>query len=199
MPPLDLVASEEGTVCVGGHPNATFIFKGVTWHGTDSARMVPSGLKVHSLDHYFAFLQSWGFNALRLPFDHERVVKNPVVGADMGDELLYAPELLELPYSHVLLTIARAAARRGILIVLACAKNSLATPPGSAGGGHWVSDAVNEELAMRSWQRLAHALCAQSNVIGADLFSQPYKAAWGSGDLNSDCACRHTISESNSL
>ena len=39
---------------------------------------------------------------------------------------------------------------------------------------------------MRSWQRLAHALCGQWNVVGADLFSQPYKATWGAGDLNSD-------------
>ena len=186
MPPLDLIASE-GVLSIGGNPNATFVFKGVTWHGTDLGPMVPSGLRVHSLDHYLAFLQSWGFNSIRLPFDHERVIKNAIVKDDLADELLFAPELLALPYSHVLLAVAKAAARRGMLVVLACAKNSLATPPGAKGAGHWVSDAVSEELAMRSWQRLAHALCGQWNVVGADLFAQPYKASWGAGDLNSDC------------
>ena len=67
MPPLDLIASE-GVLSIGGNPNATFVFKGVTWHGTDLGPMVPSGLRVHSLDHYLAFLQSWGFNSIRLPF-----------------------------------------------------------------------------------------------------------------------------------
>ena len=186
MPPLDLIASE-GVLSIGGNPNATFVFKGVTWHGTDLGPMVPSGLRVHSLDHYLAFLQSWGFNSIRLPFYHERVIKNAIVKDDLADELLFAPELLALPYSHVLLAVAKAAARRGMLVVLACAKNSLATPPGAKGAGHWVSDAVSEELAMRSWQRLAHALCGQWNVVGADLFAQPYKASWGAGDLNSDC------------
>ena len=50
----------------------------------------------------------------------------------------------------------------------------------------WANGAVSEELAMRSWQRVAHAMCSQWNVVGTDLFAQPYKASWGSGDLNSD-------------
>ena len=52
------------------------------------ARMLPGGLKFHSIDHYLELLQSWGFNALRLPFDHARMLRNTVV----SDEFSVRPQ-----------------------------------------------------------------------------------------------------------
>ena len=62
----------------------------------------------------------------------------------------------------------------------------MSTGPGAEGSGTWISSTVSEELALRSWQRLARLTCSQWNIVGVDLFTQPYKASWGAGDLNSD-------------
>jgi hypothetical protein len=89
-------------------------------------------------------------------------------------------------YTHVFLTLAKAAARRGLLVVLGADRLRADVSPGHAESGRWTSGALTEELELRSWQRLAHIACGQWNVVGVDLFAQPYKASWGSGDPAND-------------
>ena len=175
------VNSSLGQIHIGGLP---FHLKGVTWRGTEGALMAPDGLRFHTVDHYLAFLQAHGFNALRLPFDHDRVLKNSIL-QDSG-ALEHAPELIGLPYTHVLREVAKTAARRGILVVLACERLTAGASPGQPGSGMWYNGEVSEELTLRSWTRLAHVACEQWNVIGVDLLHEPYRASWGLGDPNTD-------------
>ena len=71
--------------------------------------MAPYGLEKHSLDHFLAFVQQQKFNAIRLPFDHDRMLKNEILPD--SDALAFAPELVNLPYAHAFVTIAHACAR----------------------------------------------------------------------------------------
>lgn len=45
--------------------------KGVNWYGFENANMVPEGLYANSMETYFKFLASHGFNAIRIPFSGE--------------------------------------------------------------------------------------------------------------------------------
>ena len=128
--------------------------------------------------------QSHGFNSIRLPFDHERMLQNAIVPEAAA--LAYAPELSTLPYAHAFLALAKAAARRHMLVVLACDRLTLGAPTGRAGSGRWFNDVNSEELSMRSWQRVAKVLCGQWNVVGVDLLKEPFKASWGAGDMTTD-------------
>ncbi|KOO25359.1 cellulase (glycosyl hydrolase family 5) subfamily protein, partial [Chrysochromulina tobinii] len=140
--------------------------------------MVPQGLGNHSLDYYLTFLQQHSFNGIRLPFDHDRMLRNAIVVDSHHVRL--APELLHLRYVNVFTTIAKAAARRGQLIVLACDRLTFSAAPGQPGSGLWYSGEVSEEQVQRSWAHIADVLCSQWNVIGVDLQSQPFRASWDS-------------------
>ena len=166
MLPLQMNVSN-GRVHANGQP---FAIKGIEWHGTEQEAMVPLGLEYHSLDYYLAFLQKHNFNSIRLPFDHDRVLRNAIMIDSPNVKL--APELVNLPYVHIFLTIARAAARRGLTVVLAADRLSVTTGPGKPGSGLWYSEHINEELVERSWSRIANILCSQWNVVGVDLMAQ---------------------------
>ena len=114
----------------------------------------------------------------------DRMLKNEIVGE--SDALAFAPELTSLPYVHLFVALAKAAARRGLLVVLACDRLRADITPDHHEAGTWYSATLPEELALRSWQRVAHSLCPLSNVIGADLFEAPYKASWGLDDPRTD-------------
>ena len=131
-----------------------------------------------------AFLQRHQFNAIRFPFDHARMVSDEIL-VD-SPKVSRAPELVHLPYSRVFLTLSRAAARRSMLVVLACDRLTTSTPPGAKESGLWYSDRLSEAEVARSWAHLASTLCDQWNVIGVDLLSQPFKATWASGDEATD-------------
>lgn len=70
-----------------------------------------------------------------------------------------------MPYVHMLVLLARAAARRGILIVLQARVLSLY----SENIGLWYSYGVSEDSLSLAWGRLARALCNEWNVMGVDL------------------------------
>ena len=174
LPPLRMNVSY-GRLVANGKP---FDLKGIEWHGTEQEAMVPQGLGNHSLDYYLTFLQQHSFNGIRLPFDHDRMLRNAIVVDSHHVRL--APELLHLRYVNVFTTIAKAAARRGQLIVLACDRLTFSAAPGQPGSGLWYSGEVSEEQVQRSWAHIADVLCSQWNVIGVDLQSQPFRASWDS-------------------
>ena len=74
----------------------------------------------------------------------------------------------------------RAAAKRGILIMVACHRVKHDAWPGA---GLWYDDALgfSEAKVMESWALMASALCAQWNVFAADLQNEPHAASWGKG------------------
>lgn len=78
-------------------------------------------------------------------------------------ELKMAPELRGLSYLAMFRYIALEAAKRGILVLMACHRLAPAAWPGK---GLWFDDesGMDEERVMLSWDRLSEALCDVSRI-----------------------------------
>jgi len=75
----------------------------------------------------------------------------------------------------MLLAVCKRAAEHGLLVwLVAHSRDRL-----------WYSRSISEETTMDSWTALARQLCAQWNVVAADLKNKPGAASWGLG-INSD-------------
>ena len=72
------VYGADGSLFVNGVPLS---IKGVNWFGSDSYGGPPGGLTEHTIDFYLDFLQEHKFNALRLLFNHQSVMRDAVVEA----------------------------------------------------------------------------------------------------------------------
>ena len=70
--PIDFVAYG-GRIYANGEP---FDIKGINWFGSESRHGPPSGLARHGLGFYLDLLEFHGFNALRLLFNHQSVLRN---------------------------------------------------------------------------------------------------------------------------
>ena len=83
------------------------------------------------------FLKLHEFNAIRLLFTHEYVMKNDIVEAPDGAGPGHL--LFQRRYVSMFLAIAHAAAQRGILIMIACHRIKHDAWPGA---GLWYDDAL---------------------------------------------------------
>ena len=121
------------------------------------------------------FLQSHGFNAIRLLFAHEYVWANGIVDAPEEEPLLF-----QVHYLEMFAIIAREAARRGILVMVACHRIKHDAWPGA---GLWYDERLGWPVSRvkRSWAMVAQTLCGEWNVVAADLVNEPHKASWGKG------------------
>ena len=73
------VYGADGSLFVNGVPLS---IKGVNnWFGSESYGGPPGGLTEHTIDFYLDFLQQHKFNALRLLFNHQSVMRDAVVEA----------------------------------------------------------------------------------------------------------------------
>ena len=59
--------------------NIPFSIKGCNWFGSEAYNGPPNGLDVHSIGWYLDFLKRHNFNAIRLLFNHEHVLKDDIV------------------------------------------------------------------------------------------------------------------------
>ena len=159
---IDFVA-KHGRLYANGEP---FFLKGVNWFGSESRVGPPGGLNIHSISWYMDFLARHGFNAIRLLFNHESILSNALVETS---ELLAAPELKGANYLAMFGRIAREAARRGLLVMLACHRIHPSAWPGD---GLWYdrSGPITEASVLQSWDAIAAAFCdAHWNVFAVDL------------------------------
>ena len=164
--------SHDGRVHANGQP---FSIKGVNWFGSESHPGAPGGLHINSVDWYLEFLSQNGFNALRLPFNHQSMLHNDPILLTGTNK---ARELRGLTYSEMFLAIAQKAAKYGILVMMTCHRT---TPTAWPGEGLWHDSHISEQQALDSWSSVADALCGQWNVFAADLQNEPHKASWGKG------------------
>ena len=183
--PID-ISGFEGLLIARGRP---FVFKGVTWPGAESLNALPHGLALKSVDFYMDFLRNEKFNAVRLPIAHQSVLDNSPVSfvhfdPRMNPELLDADSGIGVTYQESLLHISRAAARHHLLIVIAAHKLKADAP----NYGLWYNNSlgVSEESSSRSWEQLADVLCSQWNVVGVDLYDEPFRATWGARNVRLD-------------
>jgi endoglucanase len=167
----------------------TFTFKGITWPGAETPVAVPHGLTENSMDYYFDFLHAEKFNVVRLPFAHQSVLDNAPISFEHFDprknpQLIDAATQLGLGYQRALLEVARAAATRFVLVIVSCHRLKSTAP----NFGLWYNDTlgVSEESSGQSWDQLIGTLCSQWNVIGVDLYDEPFRATWGKRNVRTD-------------
>ena len=152
----------------------------------------PYGLEAHSVDWYLAFLEAHGFNALRLFVPHEAVLSNarvpPSVRCDGCETDLHhvdhSPYLVGKTYVEMIGSIARSAARRGMLVLLAA--HAKMPPPPHETLKLWYSDIQPIEEVKRSWTAIASALCSEVGVFAVDVHNEPFGSTWGEGKKATD-------------
>ena len=90
-------------------------------------------------------------------------MKNDIVEAPKGAQLLF-----QTRYVEMFGVLASEAARRGILVMIACHRINKGAWPGK---GLWYDEALNfpEKRVMESWSKIAGQLCEHWNVFAADL------------------------------
>ena len=107
------------------------------------------------------------FNAIRLLFTHEYVLKNDIVEAPADTKP--GDLLFQIRYVDMFASLARAAARRGIIILLACHRVKHDAWPGA---GLWHDAALGYPIdkVLESWGSMASKLCGEiaQNRDGAD-------------------------------
>ena len=74
-PPFELT-TRDGALYANGE---RIRLKGANWFGSEAYNGPPNGLQHHTADFYLDFLASHRFNALRLLFNHEQVLKDEIV------------------------------------------------------------------------------------------------------------------------
>ena len=119
------------------------------------------------------FLKRNRFNAIRLLFNHDYVMKNDIVHAPEEATVLF-----QTRYIDMFLVLAREAAARGILVMVACHRIKHDAWPGA---GLWYDESLGfpEARVLESWTKLAGALCGQWNIFAADLQNEPHASSWG--------------------
>jgi len=102
-------------------------------------------------------------------------MKNDIVEAPQGAQLLF-----QTRYVEMFGVLASEAARRGILVMIACHRINKDAWPGK---GLWYDEALNfpEKRVMESWSKIAGHLCEHWNVFAADLQNEPHASSWGKG------------------
>lgn len=168
-----------------------FALKGLSWFGFEGPTACVDGLWERPLDEYLDFVASLGFNALRIPVAADNVLTDPLVDkwAVTADAALVGLHSLQ-----VLARLLDAASERGLLVLLDMHRLEAAVwpdphglwfrPTSSGDGGS--SNSADEHTAeapavFKAWRKLAQLFCSRWNVIGADLFNEPWGATWGRG------------------
>lgn len=159
---------------------AMFSIKGINWYGAEGGLGVPEGMREHPLGWYMDFLASNGFNAIRLLVNADNVLDNNEVN---GEHIGLQANMAGNTYLEMLRTFSQEAAKRGILVMLACHRLRESAWPGK---GLWYDDHTSESEMVKMWRTLAKSLCGQWNVFAADLFNEPHSASWGQGDSKTD-------------
>ncbi len=222
--------SEQGHLYVNG---LLFKLKGISWFGFDTPYNVVHGLLARRYTDLLDFLSDNGFNAIRvcthstvnwqicyslvnnvnffhlqLPFHLELALKD---GRPLAVSRELNPDLYGLSSLHVMDKIVKAAASRGLLIMLdlhsfqgnsfievsETINNNPAQEPwcwrsfGGRGGGTqqdnmWYNRYHPESKVLEGWGAMARRYASHWNVIAADLKNEPYGCTWGTGNANTD-------------
>ena len=152
LPPIRFTTSN-GVILANGAP---FHIKGVNVVGTEGRAGPPLGLDKHPFEWYCKFLRRHGFNAIRLLFNHELILRRATLDppntawcAEHGVAVCAweAPELEGSTYIDMFAHLAEVAARHGMLVLMACHR---LTPSAWPGHGLWYDASITEVLHPRS-------------------------------------------------
>ncbi|CDF36715.1 endoglucanase putative cellulase family GH5 [Chondrus crispus] len=169
--------SRDGVLYVGH--KSPFMIKGFSWYGMEAPTVMPAGLDKVSINEIFEFTSKFGFNAIRLPLSVENLVKNPI-----GYTVTFKnPELTGRSYIDVVKAITRKAAHNNVLILLDVHRLQSHEIKSK---GLWYSKEVPEDRLVYVWKILCNHLKDEWNVLGADLYNEPWDAVWNSSDKSRD-------------
>ena len=150
-----------------------FLLKGINWFGSEhKLDHPPFGLDRHSLDYYMKWLAQEKFNAVRLMFNHEAVLKDAPIPRTCGyctkvrDHLAAEPALVGVTYTQMFKVIAEAAARHGVLVMLVAHRLSTTNYDQvvKQGGYKWYTNEWTVSRVKQSWEKVAATLCSQWNI-----------------------------------
>ena len=160
------------------------MLKGISWFGMEETYALPQGLEHVHMSHLLDFVTEH-FNAVRVPLSVSSVLDESKSPHTFGGVVLQVnPRLHHLRYLHVLHVLVSEAGARGLLILLDLHRLSA----GDRNNPLWYDAKVTESHLIEAWGRLASRYCGVWNVIGADLFNEPWAAAWGGANVAEDWA-----------
>ena len=134
-----------------------------------------------TVEEYIAFLVEHQFNSVRLPLSVQWILTNGKTTGVCGEYEGWATlDILD----DVVIRLEQA----GIFVVL-----DMHTLESDGNQGLWCyanslgECTTDEEAPIReAWEVLAARYCSSPNVVGADLFNEPFSATWGLGSSGTD-------------
>ena len=88
-----------------------FRFKGVNWFGSESRTGAPLGLDYHDIEWYMDFLKENNFNAIRVLFNHDSVLKEGKQAQIDTTEVRFSPKLFGMSYLQMFEELAKQVTR----------------------------------------------------------------------------------------
>lgn len=205
MPLLSMPLSQRETLYTAGGPfdfhgrgdgklyanDKEFHIKGINWYGTEGKQLMLEGLNMRPLGKILDFLTEHKFNAMRLLFNMQDWRDDTAIPQDHFSAYLN-PEFVGLRYRAMLLQVTRAAAQKGIMVMLACHRLRRFYSDGihaewpSGWDGWWFDNKAGLPVQRVSelWTNIARYYCREWNVFAADIFNEPSQARWNTGRGN---------------
>ena len=168
--------STSGNQIVDASGNAVQI-RAVNWFGAENPLFAPHGLWARDLEAMMDQMVDEGFNAIRLPFSVEGVLRNPLVsGVEANADLagLTSLEVMDRVVGH--------AEEIGLKIILD--NHRASAGDGTNENGLWFNDEFSQDDWIEAWTTLTARYGDSKAVIGADLANEPHNGTWGGGGPN---------------
>ncbi|NGM19322.1 cellulase family glycosylhydrolase [Roseomonas stagni] len=146
----------------------------VNWFGLEGTTFAPHGLHVRNWRDMMDQMAETGFNAIRLPFSAEAVLRG---GTPNGIDFALNPDLAGLTPLQIMDRIIDYAGEIGLRIILDHHRSAAGAGPN--GNGLWFDGGYTQAQWVGMWEMLAQRYAGDPTVIGADLSNEPHGASWG--------------------
>lgn len=169
--------SEDGLIKMN---DVSLQIKGANWFGFETTTGVFHGLWAQPPSFFFDFLETYNFNALRVPLDLDLMLNDRDAGSYITPEPDegYPSPLMSNTSLEVLDWFVTECADRGILILLDmhCLDTS-----GTDASPVFYNSEYSIDDAVEGWVNMAIRYANNWNVFGIDVFNEPYGATWAEG------------------
>lgn len=169
--------SRDGLLYVGR--DTPFRIKGFSWFGMETELAVPGGLEKVPAANIFDFAQAHNFNSIRLPLSVENIVANRIGNTNA----FFNPTLTGLTYLDMVKAVVRRAAEENVLVLLDAHRLESHEVQSA---GLWYTNRTKEERLFLIWTQLCDLLRDEWNVLGADVYNEPWDALWNTSNAADD-------------